>query len=479
MALDAKFEADLTDYMGAAAFAEYQTLAAAAVPKARLSVDATENLIFCPGVMGSLLFSEKSGGVWWVDVRTLKYLDKLGLNADGSDDADRNNKIRAFTTDITYEPFFAAVLARPDFNHVVFAFDWRKSLERSADGLANKILETFQNNGGQPVHLVGHSMGGLMIRTTLMLHFDRIKHAVGHIAFVGTPHYGSPAIASYVKNHIWGFDFRILLGRYISRETFRTLRGVINMLPAPTGIYPGTRTGETQWNQSAPDNAYVHPCANFDMYDVREWQLDLTQNEQTNLQKVLDDAADLHRRMSEHHNQLDQRFRDKMAVIAGVGIETLFRLQYEKHFWGLWERTAKITDRIPNDPHRDGDSTVPVASAALENVGETRYVKGEHGQLPMIPQVYEDVFRWLNGEDMQLANTPAGALAQRLSVENEEIAQPVLTAPVVNRSQLTGEPLYWIDDSADHDKIQQTRVDELQKQLENGQLPEFIKVKIL
>lgn len=479
-ALDPASADDLKNYMGAAAFAEYRQLAEATLPKSRLSIDAPENLIFCPGVMGSLLFSEKSGGVWWIDVRTLRYLNKLSLNADGSDDADGNNQIRPFTADITYEPFFAAVLERKDFNHVVFAFDWRKSLSYSAARLKDKILETYQNNGNQPVHLVGHSMGGLMIRTALMLHGDAVKHAVGRIAFLGTPHYGSPAIASYLKNHIWGVDFRLLLGRYISRETFRTLRGVVNMLPAPRGIYPGTRNGETQWTSGSSDDSYVHPCANFDMYKAEEWKLELTPEQENVLQNVLDETAEFHRQLHDAHDALDQRFRDKMAIIAGVGFKTLFRLQYEKHFWGAWERTAKVTDRRAGDAHREGDGTVPLASAALENVGEIRYVKGEHGRLPMIPAVYEDVFRWLSGDAMQLSESPAGALAARMGAD-DEIAAPHLTAPVSDEDAVADDSFYWFDDSADavQKQTQQARVDELQRKLENGQLPEFIKVKIL
>jgi pimeloyl-ACP methyl ester carboxylesterase len=479
MALEPASASDLKTYMGEAAFAEYQKIAEASLPKSRLSIDAPENLIFLPGVMGSLLVSEKGGGVWWIDVRTRNYLDKLGLNADGTDDADKNNYIRASTTDITYDPFFAAVLERKDFNHVIFPFDWRKSLVHSAEKLRDTILETFQNNGNLPVHLVGHSMGGLMLRTALMLHGDEISHAIGRIAFLGTPHYGSPAIASYLKNHLWGFDFRALLGRYISRETFRTLRGVLGMMPAPRGVYPGTRGGEDQWNSGSSDDPYIHPCANFDMYDAKEWKLDLTAEQETALQNVLDDTAEFHHRMYSAHNSLDQRFRDKMAVVAGVGFNTLFRLQYDTHLWGLWERTVKVSERMQGDVHREGDSTVPLASAALENVGEMRYVKGEHGQLPMIPAVYEDVFRWLNGDQMELSTTPAGALAARLSGETNESFAPALTSFMKNEA--ADEIDYWVDDSSDkeHKKIQQERIDRLQKQLDDGQLPEFIKVKIL
>ena len=48
-------------------------------------------------------------------------------------------------------------------------------------------------------------------------------NVVGQIVFVGTPHYGSPAIMGYLKNHFWGFELLALLGRYLSRATFQTM----------------------------------------------------------------------------------------------------------------------------------------------------------------------------------------------------------------------------------------------------------------
>lgn len=283
---------DLENYLGPRAFAEYRQMAEKTLPKLRkdLGVDSPPNLIFVPGVMGSLLASKSKGGVWWVDVRTRAFLDKLKLNADGTNDADSANGIYPFTTDITYEPFFSAVLERKDFGHVIFPYDWRKSLVHSAEDLKSLILRTYETNGNKPVHLVGHSMGGIMIRTMLMLYGADVWKVIGRVAFIGTPHYGSPAIASYLKNHLWGWDFRALLGRYISRETFRTLRGVINLLPAPPGIYPDTRNGEGS-----------HPCANFDMYDAEAWELELSDEQKVHLQSTLGEAARFHQRMFDAH----------------------------------------------------------------------------------------------------------------------------------------------------------------------------------
>lgn len=484
MAAQKSMAEDLRAYLGEPAYEEYLALAEQTVGRVnreRLSIDAPENLIFVPGVMGSLLQSRTRGGVWWVDVRTRAFIDQLRLSPDGKGDADPRNKVVPFTTDITYEPFMAAALERKDFGHVVFPYDWRKSLRLEAAGLKDRILELHAGNGGEPVHLVAHSMGGMLVRAALSAHGDEVWGKIGRIVFVGTPHYGSPAIAGYLKNHLWGFDLMALLGRYLSRDTFRTLRGVLSLLPAPRGIYPGTREDDqSPWVSRDEEDAYAHPCANFDMYDADAWKLELSAEQTSHLRDVLEEAAAFHRDLYEAHQSLGQNLRDRMAVIAGVGVKTLFRLAYEKRFFGSWERAGKETGRIPGDPNRDGDGRVPVASAALEDVGDIRYVKGVHGELPMIPAVYNDIFRWLNGERMRLPETPAGALAERLSGEADESAAPNLTAPV-RRDRVSGDPELWEVTLSESEEVERqgAHLEELEAQLAEGRLPEFIKVKLL
>lgn len=51
----------------------------------------------------------------------------------------------------------------------------------------------------------------------------------------------------------------------------------------------------------------------------------------------------------------------------------------------------------------------------MENVGDTRYVYGVHGGLTNIEAVYEDVFRCLKDDPMQLPKSVAGALSGHLA----------------------------------------------------------------
>jgi pimeloyl-ACP methyl ester carboxylesterase len=472
MARDPRNQALLEHYLGADAFREYRSLAQRLGDR-HLSIDHVPNLIFVPGVMGSLLLSRSKGGVWWIDPRTRKHLNDLRLSSDGTADYDPSNDIAPFSTDPSYEPFLTAVLQCADFGHVLFPYDWRKPLIRSAAALRDLVVQTYAANGNAPVHLVAHSMGGLMVRTALMEHGDEMWPCIERIVFVGTPHYGSAAIAGYLKNHLWGFEMLAVLGLYLDRPTFRSLHGVLGLLPAPYGIYPGTRSNDPQpWHGGRSDDAYVHPCANFDLYDAQSWALDLSPAEAEHLGQVLEGAAALSKALHEAHHNLRQDLRDRMLIIAGVGYQTLFRLEYRSGFFGLWEHTVKVTSRVPGDLHREGDGRVPLASAMLEYV-PMRYVRGIHGGLPNIPAVSAEIFRWLKGETLQLPETPQGALSRHLAAEDDRSDTPHLDGTAL-AADFTDDPGLWTETLPDARRIR-----ELERLLDAEQLPEFARTRLL
>ena len=66
---------------------------------------------------------------------------------------------------------------------------------------------------------------------------------------------------------------------------------------------------------------------------------------------MLDAASITHRDLEQWHEGLTQEERDRMLVIAGVGYQTLFRLEFESQFFGLWEKMVKVTERRPGDRH--------------------------------------------------------------------------------------------------------------------------------
>ncbi|GGW67690.1 hypothetical protein GCM10010381_60830 [Streptomyces xantholiticus] len=453
----------LRDLLGTAAYNELSELAGP--PPAQHLADASPtNLIFVPGVMGSILASTGLGGIWWLDIRSRDRIDSLALASDGQSDAHPSFKIQPVAVDASYEGFLFAAERRNDVQPLAFPYDWRKPLHTSADRLHETVLaQHAETHPRHPINLVAHSMGGLVVRTALMRHPNLWNH-IGKIVFLGTPHYGAPAIGGYLKNHLWGRDRLALLGKYLSRDTFRSLAGVLNLLPAPVGVYP---------ESSAKDDPdYDHPCTNFDPYDVAAWHLKLNPAQQLCLQSLLDAAAQHHRDLHAWHHSLDQRQRDRMAVIAGTGFNTLFRLAYNKRMGFLWQHMDRITTRIPHHPDRDGDGRVPLASAQLPWVGETRYINGEHGSLPNLPAVQNDVWRFLVGKPMQLSTSSAAAMGKHLAGDSPSTSALALPHPSGQRSSEDPGYLNITGPTA-------AELAALEQQLESGRLPDFIRTRLL
>ncbi|MFD3882621.1 alpha/beta fold hydrolase [Streptomyces microflavus] len=452
----------LRRFLGTRAYTELIELAGPP-PQEHLSISDGSSLIFVPGVMGSVLVSRGISGVWWLDVKNRRRIDSLALAPDGLSDVHPSFKITPAALDMTYEGFMVAAAAHRDHDPHGFPYDWRKPLATSADELHQAVLAISTAAPGKPVHIVAHSMGGLVARTALMRHPELWNH-IGKVVFIGTPHYGSPAIAGYLKNHLWGYDLLALLGLYLSRDTFRSLTGVLSLLPAPAGTYPSSA--------HRPGALYDHPCANFDLYDANAWHLKLPPAQLLQLQSRLDDASQSHQNLHLWHAALDQGLRDRMAIIAGAGFKTLFRLAYKKSESHHWHQMDRITRRQPESAHRDGDGRVPLASATLSSVAEIRYINGEHGSLPNLPDVQRDVWNFLADRPLGLAQTPAAALGEHLG--GAAPSTSALALPSIRGQRPLDDPGYL-----SFARPTAREVNELEDQLQQGELPDFMRTRLL
>lgn len=224
------------------------------------------------------------------------------------------------------------------------------------------------------------------------------------------------------------------------------------------GIYPGTRSGE------------AHPCANFNMYDATAWKLDLDAAATLHLQGILDEVKQFHTDLFNWHQSLLQDKKDRMLMIAGVGQETLFRLEFDTAFWGKWERTKKLTSRKPCDVNYDGDGRVPLASALVEDV-TTRYVFGEHGALPNIPAVARDTLAWLTEKDLHLPQSCKAAVGEHLSAEDGTSESAALDGSATAGSRFKSLPAY---ENPTPEVIAQVKA-----RLDAGEMPGINLIKIL
>jgi pimeloyl-ACP methyl ester carboxylesterase len=157
------------------------------------------NLIFLHGITGSDLGvavgSGKPDDVWVNFFRLINgRIDRLKLAADGAKEADPT--WRVVPTGVNKRYYARAVLTLGGrWNVTPFAYDWRKDIDDSSNELAKLIRRDFR---GKPVHLVAHSMGGLVCRNFIRLHPDLWEAMKdpglvrgGRLIMLGTPNYGS------------------------------------------------------------------------------------------------------------------------------------------------------------------------------------------------------------------------------------------------------------------------------------------------
>jgi hypothetical protein len=146
--------------------------------------------VVLPGTMGSGLSA--GGRPVWLDYRALL---RGGL---GDIAIDRPEISADHLIDDFYGPLleFLAATHRVE----VFPYDWRQSVRTAAARLANALEQwlPLAEQAGQPVHLVAHSMGGLVVRAMIAdgsrgaALWQRITRLPGsRLLMLGTPNFGS------------------------------------------------------------------------------------------------------------------------------------------------------------------------------------------------------------------------------------------------------------------------------------------------
>jgi pimeloyl-ACP methyl ester carboxylesterase len=242
-------ESDLKDYFGAEEFERLQQLAGYSQTVRSRSAP-LGNVIFLHGITGSDLGvaagSGKPDDVWLNFFRLIMgRIERLKLAVDGAKEADPS--WRVIPTGVNKRYYARAVLALgARWNVTPFAYDWRKDIDDSSNELAKLIRRDFQ---GKPVHLVAHSMGGLVCRNFIRLHpelWEAMKEPAlvqgGRLIMLGTPNYGSFSIPQVMT----GQDKMIsLLATLDVRHDLSELLDVTNsfvgsylMLPAPAKLTP-------------------------------------------------------------------------------------------------------------------------------------------------------------------------------------------------------------------------------------------------
>jgi hypothetical protein len=191
--------------------------------------------VVLPGTMGSSL--KANGDRVWLDYRTLAFggLEKIGIDA------------AQIEVDGLVDAFYAPLLVHLAQTHRVefFAYDWRNSVQAAAQQLADQLsmwLPALQAQG-QPVHIVAHSMGGLVVRAMMA---DRKGAEVwqricelpnSRLLMLGTPNHGSHEAVRWLSGRNPTQFKLMLLDLMNSRDGIidivRRYPGLVELLPFP------------------------------------------------------------------------------------------------------------------------------------------------------------------------------------------------------------------------------------------------------
>ncbi len=314
------------------------------------------NVVVIHGIMGGELSvsSGGSGDLTWVSAfRIMRgWLDRLRLSDDGRTEA--NQKFKVAATGIMKRYYGEMLLSLSEnWNVKAFWFDWRKDLDLAADELNVKIGSWFGSN--EPVHIVAHSMGGLVARTFIQRYGNRWKtmwdkdgngKKGGRLVMLGTPNHGSFAIPQVITGledlvrKISLLDLRH--DRQDLLATFNSFVGSYQMLPSPLQM---------------PEIKDLYTSASYSPFKVSVSQLHL------------DNA-------SEHHSLLSNVIDvQRMIYVAGYDQPT---------FSGVrdWKKLDKTEGYQLTT---EGDGRVPHALGLLVSADKkkvpTYYIKDNHGNL--------------------------------------------------------------------------------------------------
>lgn len=225
-----------------------------------------------------------------------------------------------------------------------FAYDWRDDLDKAADDLAARI-KAWRN--GKPVHLVAHSMGGLVSRWFIRKYPDLWKQmqdpsgmqSGGRLIMLGTPNRGSLTIPLVLTGEertvklLETCDVKHDMPELL--DILGTFLGCYEMLPSPRSA-PGDDRGRL-WDETAWGTVPVR-------------------------------ASHLARAKEFHETLSEVLTPERLVYIAGYDQTTPYRIRVDKPGKFSYQET------------RDGDGRVPHELGLLEGVS-TLWVNEAHGDL--------------------------------------------------------------------------------------------------
>jgi len=216
----------LEDYFGAAQYAELKQLAREASAR---GVRGGDRVLILPGIMGSKLGYPRPfwlDDVIWVDPVDIARgrLGELKFNGGKS-------SVQALGVLLFAYLKLKLSLQIAGYDAEFFPFDWRIDIIELGKRLAAQIKAE-----GRKVHLVAHSMGGLVARAALLAK----PKSLGRIIMLGTPNFGSfSPIQAFRGTHSLAAKVAFLDVSHSPEDLARIyggFPGLCQMIPSPEKV---------------------------------------------------------------------------------------------------------------------------------------------------------------------------------------------------------------------------------------------------
>jgi pimeloyl-ACP methyl ester carboxylesterase len=313
------------------------------------------------GIMGGKLASIDASGdedLVWVNLFRLAFgrIGDFALDANG-DPVDP--AMRVVTRGLLDEYMALVFELGQRWEVLPVAFDWRLDIDRSADAL-NDAIRAWAGN--EPVHIVAHSMGGLVSRRFIQQHRDtweRMKdpngmQLGGRLVMLGTPNRGSFAIPFVLTGEEKTVRWLEVLD---VPHNMPTLLRIINSFPGSYQMMPSPKL------TFGDDRTKLYAQETWGRFPVFQATLDRGRRFQEALH-VVDDP-------------------DRLIYVAGYDQSTPYRIRVDAPGRFSYQETL------------DGDGRVPHELGLLPGV-PTFYVREKHGNLPSNEKVLAGIHELLS-----------------------------------------------------------------------------------
>lgn len=357
-------------------------------------------VILIPGIMGSTL--AKNGTDQWVDIKLMNkgaIKDNLHINS---------GKVKASGVIKDYYDKLATHLSKT-YDVITFPFDWRKSLSEAAVDLKSRMEDILQNKGIN-LHIIAHSMGGLVTREVMIDHaavWNTFKNNTNNkLLLLGTPWLGSYLIMEVLTGHSGRVKQLAMIDFKNNREDLLTIfweyPGIFELLPVEIDKSP-------------------------DFSDVKFWE-DLKEEARLNdmpevekKKQSLEEYGKFHGKVLNFVTKLSNEDFKNVYYICGQDDKTVYNYKLKDRHFSSKKRLVYLATN-------EGDGSVTWATGIPKQLDPNHlyYSNITHGDLANDASIFDGISELIStGVTTKIPNQKPLSRAGEIISEVYEYAEPV------------------------------------------------------